>query len=72
MPPLTISRQQFSGKEIPMWTCPNCGISVISAISRRIDADGRYFICPACGYRNILISVDGEGDSITVEQSLAA
>ena len=52
-----------------MWTCRNCGIERdFSDFTPEVDADGRYFICPACSYRNILISVDGEDDSITLIQ----
>lgn len=52
-----------------MWTCRNCGVERdFSDFTPEIDSDGHYFICPACSYRNILLSVDGDDDSITLVQ----
>ena len=52
-----------------MWKCKHCGLLVMcSAVDPEVDADGCYFLCPACEHRNELVNVDKSGDGVALAQ----
>lgn len=51
-----------------MWKCRNCKSRWLFAqVAPEVDADGIYFICPACEHRNVLLNV-AEDDSTALMQ----
>jgi DNA-directed RNA polymerase subunit RPC12/RpoP len=51
-----------------MWKCTNCGLLIMfKAVTPEIDAEGIYFLCAGCGYRNKLINV-GAGEDVALAQ----
>ena len=37
------------------------------AVTPELDADGCYFLCPGCQYRNALVNVGGGGENDSIQ-----
>lgn len=51
-----------------MWKCTRCGAEVAFAnAAPSVDEQGIYFLCAACGLRNILVRVGPRGDDDPID-----